>query len=210
MGTSFALTFPMQPLLLSQQTRKPLLFLPVIPAAELDVLLTSVGRGDRSAFERVYDETAAMVYGLALRILRSPAMAEEVAQEVYLQVWKQANRFDSTRAPARAWIATLAHRRAVDAVRRSQTAHDREQGVFSDLPEPDPAEKAIERDEGARLAKALARLTDLQRQVIELAYFGGLTQNQVAERLGAPLGTVKTRMRDGLVRLRSIMSGDDG
>ena len=175
----------------------------------LDDLLTSVGRGDRSAFEGVYDHTASMVYGLALRILRSPTLAEEVTQEVYLQVWKQADRFDSNRAPARAWIATLAHRRAVDAVRHTQSSRDREQSILGEVPTRDAAELVIERDESDRVNKALSRLTDLQRQVIELAYYGGLTQNQVAEKLGAPLGTVKTRMRDGLARLRKIMV-DDG
>jgi RNA polymerase sigma-70 factor (ECF subfamily) len=211
MGATLALTFPVVPRWpFGQRAEKPLLFSAVNPAAELDVLLASVGRGDRSAFERLYDDTAAMVYGLALRVLRSPSLAEDVAQEVYLQIWKQADRFDSARAPARAWIATLAHRRAVDAVRRNQTARDREQGVSGEIAEPDPAETAVERDEASRLASALSRLSDLQRQVIELAYFGGLTQNQVAERLGAPLGTVKTRMRDGLLRLRSIMGDEDG
>jgi len=209
MQAAFASVYPIAPPhIVGLMRQKPLRFLFVTHATGLDDLLTSIARGDSSAFESVYDQTASMVYGLTLRILRSPALAEEVTQEVYLQIWRQADRFDANRAPARAWIATLAHRRAVDAVRRIQSARDREQGLIGEPAAPDASERAIEHEESARLTKALGRLSDLQRQVIELAYFGGLTQNQVAERLGAPLGTVKTRMRDGLQRLRSVMRDD--
>jgi RNA polymerase sigma-70 factor (ECF subfamily) len=180
----------------------------VTSGQSLDDFLIETGRGDRGAFETVYDQTSAMVYGVALRILQSASLAEEVAQEVFLQVWKQADRFDPNRAPARAWIATLAHRRAVDAVRRTQSARDREQRLAGDQAIPDVSELAIENDESSRVSKALGRLSFLQREVIELAYFGGLTQVQMAERLGAPLGTIKTRMRDGLTRLRTIMSDE--
>ncbi len=172
---------------------RPLFFRPVNSGPGLEALLESIGHGDRSAFERVYDQTSSMVYGLTLRVLRSAALAEEVTQEVYLQIWKQADRFDANRAPARAWIATLAHRRAVDAVRRNQSSRDRELGLAQDPPVPDASELIIAQEDTTRLNKALGRLSDLQREVIELAYFGGLTQNQVAEKLGTPLGTVKTR-----------------
>ena len=172
--------------------------------------MTRVARGDAEAFSELYDQTSSMVYGLALRVVRSEAMAEEVTQEVFLQVWRQASGFDAQRGSVKSWIATLAHRRAVDVVRRSQSARDRELKVPADGPSADVAEMAILGDERDRVRAALGSLTDLQFQAIEMAYFGGLTYREVAEQLDTPLATVKTRIRDGLTRLRSAFGEDDG
>jgi len=176
----------------------------------LDSLMARVARGDTGAFSELYDQTSSMVYGLALRVVRSEAMAEEVTQEVYLQVWRQSSGFDVQRGSVKSWMATMAHRRAVDVVRRSQSARDRELKVPASGPEADVAEMAILGDERDRVRAALSSLTDLQFQVIEMAYFGGLTYREVAERLDTPLATVKTRIRDGLTRLRSALGEDDG
>lgn len=170
--------------------------------------MTRVARGDADAFSLLYDQTSSMVYGLALRVVRSEALAEEVTQEVYLQVWRQASGFDAQRGSVRSWMATMAHRRAVDVVRRSQSARDRELKVPADPPTSDVAEFAILGEERDRVRAALNSLTDLQFQVIEMAYYGGLTYSEVAERLDTPLATVKTRIRDGLTRLRAAL-GDD-
>jgi RNA polymerase sigma-70 factor (ECF subfamily) len=176
----------------------------------LDALMTRVTGGDADAFSMLYDQTSPMVYGLALRVVRSEAMAEEVTQEVFLQVWRHSSGFDQGRGSVKTWIATLAHRRAVDAVRRSQSSRDREARVPDDPPAPDVAEAAIVADERERVRAALGELTDLQRRVIEMAYFGGLTYREVAERLDTPLATVKTRIRDGLMRMRAALGDDDG
>jgi RNA polymerase sigma-70 factor (ECF subfamily) len=179
-------------------------------STSLDALMTRVADGDADAFSMLYDQTSGMVYGLSLRVLRSEAMAEEVTQEVFLQVWRQASGFDRGRGSVKTWIATLAHRRAVDAVRRSQSSRDRETKVAADPPAPDVAEAAIATDDRERVRAALAALTDLQLQVIEMAYFGGLTYREVAERLDTPLATVKTRIRDGLTRMRAALGDDNG
>ncbi len=176
----------------------------------LDALMSRVADGDTDAFSRLYDQTSPMVYGLALRVVRSEAMAEEVTQEVFLQVWRKSSEFDPDRGAVKTWIATLAHRRAVDAVRRSQSARDREARVPDDPPLPDVAEAAVVSDERERVRAALGALTDLQLQVIEMAYFGGLTYREVAERLDTPLATVKTRIRDGLARMRAALGDDNG
>lgn len=170
-----------------------------------DDLLVAVSRHDRDAFSTLYDDLSALVFGLALRTTKSRALAEEATQEVFIQVWRQADRFDPAKGSARSWVATIAHRRAVDVVRSSQAATEREEAQPPEAPSVDVAESVVEEDERARVRRAMDDLTDLQREAIELAYFGGLTYREVAERLGAPLGTVKTRMRDGLARIRSIM-----
>ena len=177
---------------------------------ELDDLLAQVANGDTGAFSRLYDLTSDMVFGLALRVIKAPALAEEVAQEVYLQLWERAGDFDPNKGKARSWIATVAHRRAVDAVRRSQSARDREDRLAPDAPRDDVADSAIEADEHERIRQGLSALTDLQWEAIRLAYFQGMTYREVAERLDTPLGTVKSRMRDGLLRLRETMGGELG
>jgi RNA polymerase sigma-70 factor, ECF subfamily len=180
-----------------------------MPPPTLEDSLELVSRGDRAAFSDLYDEISPMVYGLALRITKSPAFAEEVSQEVFVQVWQQAGRFNRSKGSAKSWIATLAHRRAVDFVRRNQSAMDRDAAVPVEPMADDVAELAIVADEHDRVRLALVGLSDTQREAITLAYYGGLTYREVAERLNSPEGTVKTRIRDGLRQLRSELEDHD-
>jgi RNA polymerase sigma-70 factor (ECF subfamily) len=148
------------------------------------------------------------VYGLVRRVLRDPAQSEEVAQEALLDVWRSAPRFDPERGTALSWILTFAHRRAVDRVRSARAATERELkvGRQSDGPAFDQVTEAVEGTlEREWLLRCLERLTDLQRQSVTLAYYDGYTYREVANRLSVPLGTVKTRMRDGLTRLRECL-----
>lgn len=169
-----------------------------------DALLVATAAGDRAAFAELFESVGPRVVGLARRVVRDPARSEEVAQEVMTQVWRDAKRFDPDRGTAITWIMTIAHRRAVDAVRSTQASRDREDrvGRRSGRPFDEVSEAVQDAAERARLVAALDTLTALQREVVELAYYGGHTYREVAELLDTPLGTVKTRMRDGLIRLR--------
>ncbi|MDQ3164633.1 MAG: ECF RNA polymerase sigma factor SigK [Actinomycetota bacterium] len=173
----------------------------------LESLLNRVARGDEEAFSKLYDRIAAAVFGMARRVVRDPARAEEVAQEVFLQVWQGANRFDAERGSAKTWILTLAHRRAVDAVRHDQASTDREQRFdWSGGPDYDSVQEEVgTRLEHEQVRRCLQNLTDLQREAITLAYFGGYTYVEVSSLLEANTATVKTRMRDGLIRLRDCL-----
>ena len=174
-------------------------------ATRPDLLLERVADGDRDAFSQLYDVMAARVLGLIRRLLVDQAQSEEVAQEVFLEVWQTAARFDSSRGDATSWMFTLAHRRAVDRVRASQSSRDRDTrvGIRELEIEFDEVSETVEaRDEHRRITAALARLTELQRQAILLAYYGGYSHREVAEKLAVPIGTVKTRLRDGMIRLR--------
>ena len=174
----------------------------------LDALMPRVAKGDESAFGEVYDAVTPMVFGLARRVVRQAEQAEEVSQEVMLQVWQQATRFDASRGSAMSWIMTMTHRRAVDRVRSAQASSDRELrvGRESHVREHDEVTEAVEqRLEAEAVRDCVDALTEVQRESVTLAYFGGYSYPQVAERLGTPLGTVKTRMRDGLIRLRDCL-----
>ena len=176
---------------------------------DLAALLALVARGDHTAFTAVYDRTSAQVFGMVRRVLRDPAQSEEVTQEVMLDVWRTASRFDPHRGSAMAWLMTLAHRRAVDRVRSGHAAAKREQRAGLAVPDYDVvAEEAHARLEAQRLRRCLDSLTEQQRESVALAYFGGYTYREVASLLGVALGTVKTRMRDGLIRLRDCMGAE--
>jgi RNA polymerase sigma-70 factor, ECF subfamily len=168
--------------------------------------LTALGRAD--AFERLYDTFSARVFGLARRIVRDPSHAEEIAQEVFLEIWRRASRFDRAKGSATSWILTLTHARAVDRVRSAQAATDREVKVAqsSTVRDVDSVVEAVELSfERRAVQRCLGTLTELQRESITLAYFSGFTYREVAELLTAPLPTVKTRLRDGLIRLRDCL-----
>lgn len=172
------------------------------------MLLSRAARGDREAFAGLYDVMITQVYGVIRRVLRDPSQSEEVAQDVMVEVWRTATRFDPSRGTARSYVLTMAHRRAVDRVRSEQASRDREEVVAQrDTGRAfDEVADAVEyRSEARQVREAMDALTELQREAIELAYYGGNTYREVAALLDTPLGTVKTRMRDGLIRLRDAM-----
>ncbi|QCD54987.1 RNA polymerase subunit sigma [Streptomyces hawaiiensis] len=175
-----------------------------------DELLLRVAGGDQQAFEELYGLVSAPVFGLVRRVVRDPAQSEEVAQEVLLELWRSAAKFDPGRGSAMSWILTLAHRRAVDRVRSARAAGEREQreALRANQPAFDQVTEEVEAGlEREWVRRCLDRLTDLQRQSVTLAYYEGYTYREVAEQLSLPLGTVKTRMRDGLTRMRECLGG---
>jgi RNA polymerase sigma-70 factor (ECF subfamily) len=176
---------------------------------DADGLLLLVAGGDRAAFAALYDLASARVHGIVRRVLVDQAQSEEVTQDVFLEIWQHASRFDPEVGHAVGWILTIAHRKAVDRVRASQASRNRDLKIgIRDMPrEFDHVAEEVEITvEHSRARSALANITELQRQVVTLAYFDGLSQNEIAEKLNVKVGTVKTRLRDGLMRLRIEMA----
>ena len=173
---------------------------------DLAARLRLVARGDPDAFDAVYDLLAPSVFGIVRRVVRDPAQSEEVTQEVLLEVWRDAARFDPGRGSATGWVMMLAHRRAIDRVRSVQKQSERERRTAAaDIPFDEVAEAVESSLERERVRRCLGSLTELQRESVTLAYYGGYTYGQVASLLGVPAGTIKTRMRDALIRLRDCL-----
>jgi RNA polymerase sigma-70 factor (ECF subfamily) len=188
----------------------PLRSVGVPPAAgasddTLERLLAQVARGDEQAFAELYQRVAAAVFGLVSKVVRNPAQSEEVTQEVFVELWRTAPRFDPARGTARSWIMTCAHRRAVDRVRSAESAARRDD-LAGRRDQGRPYDEVVEQVESSlereHVRRGLKALTALQREAVVLAYYGGHTHREIAELLGVPQGTVKTRLRDGLIRLR--------
>ncbi len=178
------------------------------PGPDLVDLLRRSGRGDEAAFARLYDATATRVFGLALRVVRDRAQAEEVTQEALLEIWRTAGRYDPDRGSPLSWLLTITHRKAVDRVRAAEAAsrrdvtyHQQNQPVEHDS----TAEAAQASLEAHRVRTALSTLTEVQREAVGLAFLGGYTHTEVATMLDLPVGTAKTRIRDGLIRLRDAL-----
>ncbi len=182
---------------------------PVLSEDErLVALMQRTARGDQDAFAEIYDALSGPVYGLVRRVLRDPAQSQEVAQEVMVEIWRQATRFDSAKGSVKGYVLTVAHRRAIDRVRSAQSSTDREMRVGRSSVERDydQVSEAVEHKmEVQQVRRALGVLTTLQREAVQLAYYGGYTHREVSDLLGVPLGTIKTRLRDGLIRLRDEM-----
>jgi RNA polymerase sigma-70 factor, ECF subfamily len=180
---------------------------PQVPAGtDLAALVGQVARGDEAAFAALYDRAAGAVFGLVRRVVRDPAQSEEVTQEVLLEIWRTASRFDPRQGNAMTWLLTVAHRRAVDRVRSATAAAARDLRAAAGTTDYDQvAEEVDARLDAQRVRRCLGSLTELQRESVTLAYYGGYTHREVAGLLGVALGTVKTRMRDGLIRLRDCL-----
>lgn len=173
-------------------------------------LLRRAGRGDQAAFGELYDALSPLVYGVVLKVVRDPSHAEEVAQEVFVELWRLAARFDGTKGSARTWAATLAHRRAIDRVRSEQATRNRQDRDANQVVrEHDTVAAEVEASmDQVRVRKAMSRLSDIQREAVELAYFGGHTYREVAVLFDVAEGTVKSRIRDGMIRLRDELGGE--
>lgn len=184
------------------------------PALLLEGCLAASARGDDAAFAQVYRATSSRVFGLVLRILRDRAAAEDVTCEVYTQLWRKSAEFDPLRGTAIAWILTMARTRAIDRLRGEDRIRLRETALeaATELPHGggDPHHQLIEEQRAVTVRQAVASLPTEQREAILLAYFGGLSHSEAAEALGAPLGTVKTRIRTALATLRRALAGSEG
>ncbi|MFJ6719267.1 MULTISPECIES: sigma-70 family RNA polymerase sigma factor [unclassified Streptomyces] len=175
---------------------------------DLPALMQLIARGDQDAFAELYGVIAGPVHGIVVRVLRDRAQSEEVTQEVLIEVWRQAPRYRPDKGSVMTWVMTIAHRRAVDRVRSAQAATAREQdnAAREHTRAYDEVSERVEiRLESEQVRRCVRGLTELQRQAVHLAYYGGLTYREVAETLSTPLPTIKTRLRDGLIRLRDCM-----
>lgn len=186
---------------------------PLTPGSESSAaLVAAIAAGDRDAFGRFYDLTAPLAFGLIRRVLRDPEAAAEVLQEVFWQVWQDAARYDPTRGSPEAWLVTRAKTRAIDRLRsvrrRDRTFVAPVDESVAPRREEQAENPAVVAEDRSLVQNALAQLPEAQRRVIELAFFEGLTQSEIAARLGEPLGTVKTRARLGLERLRGVLGGE--
>jgi RNA polymerase sigma-70 factor (ECF subfamily) len=178
------------------------------PNSELVELLKACSLGEEAAFAKLYDATAARLFGLVLRTVRDRAQAEEVTQDAYLDIWRNSSRFDPDRGSALSWLMTIGHRKAVDRVRSAEASRRRDTAYEARdqaAPFDQTVDEAHRNLDAQRVRKALDALTDTQRRAVELAYFGGYTHREVAAMLELPLGTAKTRIRDGLIRLRDTL-----
>lgn len=173
-------------------------------------LLRRAGRGDQAAFAELYDQLSGLVYGVVLRVVRDPSQSEEVTQEVFVEMWRLAARHDGARGSVRSWAATVSHRRAIDRVRSEQSARNRlDRDAANVTRDHDEVVAAVETNlDQVRVRRALGQLSTLQREAVELAYFGGHTYREVAVLLDVAEGTVKTRIRDGMIRLRDELGGE--
>jgi RNA polymerase sigma-70 factor (ECF subfamily) len=178
------------------------------------VAVDRMASGDSSGLAALYDRHARAIYSLAIRILSDAAEAEDVVQDVFTQAWRQATRYDATRAPVAAWLMIITRARALDRLRRrrSRIAEAEMDATTPDPRDPDPSQEmiAISAEDAERLRGAIGELPDGQRTAIELAYYQGLSQTDIAEQLHQPLGTIKTRMRSGLLKLREALTGMQG
>ncbi|WP_084622099.1 sigma-70 family RNA polymerase sigma factor [Demequina oxidasica] len=200
-----AVSSPVDPAINDGEAKQPASLSPT--RMDLAPLLTATGRGSAVAYEQLYNEVAGAVYGVALRVVRDAQMAEDIAQEALIEVWRHAARYRADAGSARSWILTIAQRRAVDRVRSEQSHTDR---VLKHAPrdEVTPAEQDKVVDtmfaewQAARVRAGMEFLTDRQREALELTYFKGYTHREVSQALDIPLGTAKARVRDGLIKLR--------
>ena len=172
--------------------------------------MAAVAKGDEAALARLYDETSRLVYGLVLRIVREPSTAEEVTLEVYMQVWRSAANYDTARGSVTAWLATAARSRALDWMRSKQARLYRDGQGMEDLPEIvdaaiDPEESLAQNQQAAFIRQALESLPAEQRVALDLGFYSGLTHSEIAEQLNLPLGTVKSRIRMGMNKLREML-----
>jgi RNA polymerase sigma factor (sigma-70 family) len=175
-----------------------------------EAVVALVARSDETALGELYDRFGRVAYGLAFRILRDRSLAEDAVQEGFMTAWRTADRFMPERAKASTWLLTLVHRRAVDLVRREDRRRAEPLGEgYEAAAESSTEHDAWLRFERERVQEALRRLPDQQREALELAYYGGFTQSELAERLGQPVGTIKSRMFAGLARLRELL-GEPG
>ena len=179
------------------------------PSTDED-LLVAAANGDQSAIGQLYDRFSGQMYGLAMRITQDATLAQDVVQEAFVGIWRNAARFDASRASARTWILSIAHNRSIDAIRRRRPAQplpDAELPPPAALTTPDIWGEVAGRLDATQVRAAVLTLSAVQREAIALAYFAGLTQQEIAERTGAPLGTVKSRVRLGLLALRDQLAG---